>query len=754
MQYGIDLTPSGICFLDSQTKVLPEQVGAHLAVSCPELRENTMAYKILRAHNRGNDPDLLALQMDSLVSPDNVYVSIIQTARASGLTEFPIPLVLTNCHNSLCSIGGTINEDDHRFGYSCVKRYGGILVPTYQGVIHQFMREEMVKSGSMIMGSDSHTRYGALGTLGIGEGGGELVKQLLGQPYELKAPEVVGVRLLGSPRHGVGPHDIALSLIRVLFPGGIVKNKILEFFGEGVHSLSMDMRLGIDAMTTECAALSSVWISDDKTEAFYYTHGRPEAFSAMEPTYPVYYDSLVEVHLDRIKPMIALPFHPSNGYTIEEFRENAGDIIALTETNGRKTMPGFSLQGQLVDGRFFIRQGAVAGCVGGLYENVCAVQNILAGTSGIGADSYLHIFPASQPVYHRLASTGVTAALSESGAVVMQASCGPCFGVQDIPANNQLVMRHITRNFLNREGARPAQQQAAGVALMDARSIAATLRSGGVLTAADTIDYEESIPPYSFNRSIYDRQIYRGFGKADHKTEIAMGPNIADWPEFEPLPDHLLLEVAGTYDGSVTTDELVPSGEASAYRSNPIKLASFTLQNRDPKYFPTASEILHFTQACRAGHGEAADPDRTAKYSAVATALGCTAGELEYGSVLIAEKIGDGSAREQAASSQRVLGGRADIALEYSTKRFRSNLINWGMLPLQTNTALPLRTGDLLLLKNIRSVIAEGGEEIAAIRILPDGSFGESYPLACPQLSMEERKLLLAGCLINHHRHR
>lgn len=756
MKYGIDIFMSGVCFTDQEARVSPEEfLRKQPSAGAPpkKLRDNTMAYQILRAHDRGADLEKLALRMDALVSPDNVYVSIIQTARASGLEAFDIPFVLTNCHNSLCSIGGTINEDDHRFGYACAKRYGGVIVPAYQSVIHQFMRETAAYSGAMIMGSDSHTRYGALGAMGIGEGGGELVKQLLGQTYELPAPQVVGVHLTGRPSHGVGPHDIALSLIRMLFPGGLVKNKVLEFFGEGVHALSMDARLNIDAMTTECAALSSVWISDEKTRAFYQAHGRAAKFRQLKPRYPVYYDALAEVHLDQIRPMIALPFHPSNGYTIEEFSQNVSDIIAETEKAGRKTMPEFSLQDQIKNGRFHFYQGAVAGCVGGLYENLCAVRNILDAASGSNTGAALHLFPASQPIYHRLSETGAAAALSRNGAVLMPPACGPCFGVQDIPSNNQMTMRHITRNFPNREGSRPAQRQAASVALMDARSIAATICAGGVLTGADTVEYSEEFPDYVFEGDIYRQQVYWGFGKADPSVEIPMGPNIADWPEMGPLPKHLLLKVAGVYDGSLTTDELVPSGEASAYRSNPLKLAEFTLQNRDSQYYPRALEIREQRNAYQAGRADAF-PAFSKCCERVRESLGCSIEELEYGSAVFAEKIGDGSAREQAASSQRVLGGRADIAYEYSTKRFRSNLINWGMLPLLPEEPFPLKAGDLILLKDIREAIAAEGNAISAFRILPSGDFAEKLPLCCPNLSRMEKDLLLAGSLINYYRQR
>lgn len=754
MEYGINVLPA-VCVTGEGEIISPAAVQAAMPQAPVEtLRENTMAYRILRAHDRNDHTGMMALGMDALVSPDNVYVSIIQTARASGLEEFPLPFVLTNCHNSLCSIGGTINEDDHRFGYSCARRYGGIMVPTYQAVIHQFMREQMTGCGKMIMGSDSHTRYGALGTMSIGEGGGELVKQLLRQPYELRDPQVVGVHLTGKLPHGVGPHDVALSLAGALFARGTVKNKVLEFFGDGISALSMDLRMGIDAMTTELAALSSIWVTDERTEEFYRLHGRASDFTPLRPVYPVYYDGLVEVDLGAVRPMIALPFHPSNVCTIREFNENAREIIAGVEENGRKTMPKFSLQRHFTDNRFYLYQGAVAGCVGGLYENICAVNNILGTHPGIGADRSLHIFPASQSIYRRLTETGVASSLSGNGAILLQASCGPCFGVQDIPANNQMAMRHITRNFLNREGARPANGQGAGVALMDARSIAATICAGGLLTGADTVDYPESFPQYDFDAQLAHRQIYWGCGRADPTAEVEMGPNIADWPSFSALPEHLLLVVSGVYGGSVTTDELVPSGEASAYRSNPEKLAAFTLQNRDAGYYGRAKAIRDFSDRYREEDGAEAESTLAACCAALEKRLRCSHAAIEVGSVILCDRVGDGSAREQAASSQRVLGGRANIAVEYVTKRYCSNLINWGMLPLLTDMPLVLEPGECLLLRGIRTAITAGDSRIEAERVNEQGEVLEVYKLRCPPLSEDERQLLLAGCLINRSRRR
>ena len=722
------------------------------SMSIYSLRENTMAYQILRTHeNEKSSNGQLKLRMDALVSPDNVYATVIQTARASGIENFSLPFVLTNCHNCLCSIGGTINEDDHIFGLTCAKRYGGIFVPSYQGVIHQYMRETMAKSGAMIMGSDSHTRYGALGTLGIGEGGGELVKQLLGQSYEVKLPQVVAIHLTGKLNHGVGPHDVALALAGALFKEGHVRNKIMEFIGDGIQNLSMDMRLGIDAMTTECASLSSVWESDEKARAFFKTHGRETDYMPMKPKYPAYYDSLVEVDLSRIKPMIALPFHPSNCYTIDDFRTNSKDIIHEVELSARKTMKDFSLKNQLVDGNLVLHKGTVAGCVGGLYENVCALSSILGTSEGLKADDALHIFPASQPVYHRLSEAGLISKLSALGAAVMQPACGPCFGVQDIPSNNSLVMRHITRNFLNREGARPSENQGAGVALMDARSIAATLVNGGVLTPATEIDYEESIPPYEFDSEIYRRRVYNGFGHPDKNAQIVKGPAIADWPEFDELQKHLLLKVVGVYGGNVTTDELVPSGEASAHRSNPQKLATFTLQNRDPGYYRRALEVEDFRKTYQSADWENEDREFAAKVKEAKRILGCDRSDIGVGNLIVAEKIGDGSAREQAASSQRVLGARANIAVEYSTKRFRSNLVNWGMLPLLTDDLRILKVGDYVLFKDIKDAVKNGGKGMKAFLLTGDGKT-EDLAIGCTDLSADEVELLLDGGLINRNR--
>lgn len=714
-------------------------------------RFGTIAYRILKSHIKEEIGDgRLSLRFDALVSPDNVYTSIIQTARASGMKEFPVPYILTNCHSSLCAVGGTINEDDHRFGYTSCRRYGGIFVPPYRAVLHQFMREAVAKCGEMVLGSDSHTRYGALGTLGFGEGGGELAKQLLGQGYEIPAPEVVAVKLTGKPRKGVGPHDIALALVRALFPAGAVKNKILEFVGDGIQSLSMDFRLGIDAMTTECAALSSVWETDETVRTFFRMHGREQDWKELKPDKIAYYDDFVEVELDKIRPMIALPFHPSHAFTVKEFRENAETILAETEEIAQSTMPGYRLRDKLSNGELVVRQGEVAGCAGGLYENIRAAADILEGSEIDGASVRMNLYPASQPVYDSILKNDVAERLCRVGVQIFPAFCGPCFGVLDIPANNELSIRHITRNFPNREGSRPGAGQAASVALMDARSIAATMRNRGRLTGADEIDYCESGVPESYDPSIYQKQVYWGFGEADHETEIEMGPNIADWPEFGPLSEHLLLRIAGSYDGSVTTDDLIPSGEASSYRSNPDKLSAFTLQNRDPEYAGRARRIDEEEKARKEGSGET-DPAFTRLCGELVKRYHLT-GEMETGSAIAAERIGDGSAREHAASSQRVLGGRANLAGEYSTKRYRSNLINWGVLPFQIAWNDRPEVGDLILLPDIRTQILEGAASAEAVWLDKTGAEKGKIILTLGPLAERERALLLAGSLINYYR--
>ncbi len=752
MANGITVFDKGLLLLPERKIAFPgdpEFLERERKGQIEDLRCNTMAYSVLLSHAEDEDSEILHLSMDALVSPDNAYTSIIQTARASGLDEFRLPFVLTNCHNSLSAIGGTINEDDHLFGYSCARRYGGIFVPAYTAVIHQFMRERIVSSGNLVMGSDSHTRYGALGCLGIGEGGGELVKQLVGSHYELKRPEVVLVRLNGELPHGVGSHDLSLALSRELFPNGTVRNKILEFVGEGIGNLTMDFRLAIDAMSTECGALSSIWESDSRTESWYRDHGRGEAYKPMKPTLPAYYDLLVDVDLSQVHSMIALPFHPSNAYTVTEFSENASDIIGQLEKEARKTMPSFSLSGQFHDGKFCMNQASVAGCVGGLYGNIAVLASIFSRSKGLGSSQALHVFPASMQIYNSLLSNGVAGGISIKGINLMQSSCGPCFGVQDIPGNSTMVMRHITRNFLNREGARSKEGQSAAVAIMDARSIGATLLNGGIVTSAEDLDYIEPDDSHYFDENLYEERVYWGFGKPDCNVSVTKGPNIADWPDFEPLLENLVLFVISSYSGSVTTDELVPSGEASAYRSNPERLACFTLQNRDPEYYGKARHIREFGKSFPRGAGPSCDQVLEEALRKILDDEHLEIKSTSIGSAIVAERIGEGSAREQSASSQRILGGRADIAVEYSTKRFRSNLINWGILPLQVRDHSQLCAGQILVLEGIRKIVANGGGNLTAKVFSESGVYSGEVGLSLPLASDDEARILLEGCLIN-----
>ncbi len=691
-----------------------------------EARGRTIAGRILRAHNAAASKDgMLRLRFDSLISHDITYVGIVQTARSSGMKRFPMPYALTNCHNSLCAVGGTINEDDHVFGLSAAVKYGGIYVPANLAVIHQYAREAMAASGGMILGSDSHTRYGALGAMGVGEGGPELVKQLLGNTYDVKDPEVVLVYLTGSPRPGVGPHDAALALCEAVYANGFVKNKILEFAGPGVKNLPIDFRLGLDVMTTETACLSSVWQTDGTVEDFLRRCGREGDYKALSPEEGAYYDALIEMDLSEIEPMIALPFHPSSALPIRQLLEAPGDI--LREAELREGLPGGSLTGKVSGGKVLVDQGVIAGCAGGLYDNLAEAAAILDGGSvGSGAFS-LSCYPASIPVNLQIVKSGVAATLMESGALLKPAFCGPCFGAGDVPANGALSIRHTTRNFRNREGSKPGEGQLAMVALMDARSIAATAKNGGALTAADGIDYA---PPAAarepIDLSVYEKRVYRGWGAAKPEEPLKLGPNIADWPKFGPLPEHLLLSVASVLtDPVTTTDELIPSGETSSYRSNPIRLAEFTLSRRDPGYVERSKAVRD--AAPESWRGLVPHPEETC-----------------YASVIWAVRPGDGSAREQAASCQRVLGGRANICVEYATKRYRSNLINWGILPFTTEDA-PAGVGDLLLIERIRSAVREGREQVTATRL----SDGRAFQLRLEGLDETQRRILLEGCLMN-----
>ena len=718
-------------------------------VPAPEqARKGTIAHGILEAHNGGGEGDLLRLKFDALASHDITFVNAIQTAKASGLKQFPVPYVLTNCHNSLCAVGGTINEDDHRFGLSAAKRYGGVCVPAHVAVIHQVMRELYAGCGKMILGTDSHTRYGALGTMGVGEGGGEMVKQLLSKPYDIRRPQVVCIYLTGRPAPGVGPQDVALALIGATFQNGFVKNKVMEFVGDGVANLSMDFRSGVDTMTTETSCLTSIWETDDKTRAWLSIHGREEEYRQLSPAEWAYYDSIVYVDLAQIKPMIALPFHPSNTYTIEELNANPGDILRKVELDavdivGRE----IRLTDKVRNGKLHVDQGVIAGCAGGTYENIVAASHIIDGTP-LGSDEFaLSVYPASQPVFLELLARGAVTELARAGATIRTAFCGPCFGAGDVPFNDALSIRHTTRNFPHREGSRPGDGQMASVALMDARSIAATARSGGVLTPATDVMDDYVCPEYHFDDSVYKSRIYNGFGHPQD-TPLAYGPNIVDWPEIPAMPKHLLMKVVTCiHDPVTTTDELIPSGETSSYRSNPLRLAEFTLSRKDPQYVAKAKEVQELARRhAQGGSGlEAA-----VLLNSLKDLPGYQPGdEVGMGSAIYAVKPGDGSAREQAASCQRVLGGCANIAREYATKRYRSNLINWGMLPFLLEGEPPFGEGAWLFVPNIREIIASGRSEAEAWLV---GEDAPAIRLSLGSLTDDERRILLAGCLINDYR--
>ena len=747
-----------------------------------EARKGTIAYSILSAHNAAGDENDLRLKFDALASHDITYVGILLTARAGGLDELPVPYVLTNCHNSLCAVGGTINEDDHMFGLSAAKRYGAIYVPAHQAVIHSFMREMMAGCGKMILGSDSHTRYGALGTMAIGEGGPELVKQILSRTYDVKRPDVIAVRLTGKPKPGVGPHDVAIALVGATFKSGFVKNKVLEFVGDGIANLPIEFRNGIDVMTTETTCLSSVWITDGETKRYYETHGRPGDFKELRPAPIAYYDGAVDIDLSSIEPMIALPFHPSNAVTIRELNENAADILRETEIAGEKQLGLKEGTLRLTDkidpatGRVRVSQGVIAGCAGGIYDNICAAADILRGKSIGSGEFALSVYPASQPAFARLLETGIARDIMMTGATLRSAFCGPCFGAGDVPANGGLSVRHTTRNFPNREGSKPGEGQIASVALMDARSIAATAAAGGLLTAADELDVTYSPVDYAFDGSVYENRCYFGFGKADKNAGLKFGPNIVEWPSIPAMPDDLVIGAASVIDDPVTTtDELIPSGETSSYRSNPYRLSRFALSRRDPEY-------AHRTDAFRAGVRAIAggEPTKIDEYAsledgesaawvenvnaAIAAAKAAGAplgGNIGFGTLVAALKPGDGSAREQAASCQRVLGGAANVAREYATKRYRSNLINWGMLPLVSDTLTiganagtdeTLAPGDVLILPGVRPAIASGANALDGFVWHAASGTVAKHTFSLGALTAEERKILLAGCLVNHYR--
>jgi len=742
----VELTPHGVYLLDGKTvaekaDLIPDQA-----------RENTITYQILRAHDvNGSKGKSLKIRFDAMVSHDITYVGIIQTARASGLEKFPLPYAMTNCHNSLCAVGGTINEDDHVFGLSAAKKYGGIYVPANQAVIHQYAREALTACGNMILGSDSHTRYGSLGNMGVGEGGGELVKQLLKNTWDINAPEVVLVWLEGKPKHGIGPHDVAISLVKATFESGFVKNKVLEFAGPGVKELPIDFRNGIDVMTTETTCLSSIWITDDEVKNYFTMHNRPEAYKELKPGKVAYYDAMITLDLSTQESMIALPYHPSNAVSIHELQANPEKVLKAIEEDtkkrfGDKVHP--DLLSKIKDGKVHADQGIIAGCSGGTYDNLSEAATILKGKS-IGNDYFtMSAYPQSTPVYLATTRNHIAEELLEAGVVIKPAFCGPCFGAGDVPSNNGLSIRHTTRNFPNREGSKPGQGQISMVALMDARSIAATAANGGVITAATDIDYTDTHKPYSFDGRIYEKRVYNGFGKADLSEELRYGPNIKDWPTMYPMEENMLLELAAViHDPVTTTDELIPSGETSSYRSNPLKLSEFALSRRCPDYVGLSKNIQDQDLERRAG--------KVSVHLAKALeAVGASAGNTSYGSCVFANKPGDGSAREQAASCQKVLGGDANICYEYATKRYRSNCINWGIVPftIAQETAFNYEVGDCVFVPGIRQAILDGKEEIDAQVITTGGV--KPIHLFFRNLTADERQILADGCLMNYYKNR
>lgn len=715
--------------------------------------KKTIAYSILQNHNTSGDESKLKIKFDKITSHDITYVGIIQTARASGLEKFPIPYVLTNCHNSLCAVGGTINDDDHMFGLTCAQKYGGVYVPPHQAVIHQYAREMLAECGAMILGSDSHTRYGALGTMAIGEGGGELAKQLLGKTYDVNYPGVVAIYLTGSPVPGVGPQDVALAIIKEVFASGFVKNKVMEFIGPGVANLSADFRIGVDVMTTETTCLSSIWETDDKVEEWYAIHGRVGAYKELKPQNGAYYDGAIEIDLSEIRPMIAMPFHPSCAYTIEEVNKNLDDVLTDAEKRAKVSFGDkvdFNLHNKIIDGKLYVDQGIIAGCAGGGFENICAAADILKGKDSGNGKFVLSVYPASMPVYMELMKNGAFGALIDAGAVVKTAFCGPCFGAGDTPANGAFSIRHSTRNFPNREGSKIQNCQLSSVALMDARSIAATAANKGFLTAATEFDTEFSGKKYFFDKAIYEKRVYDSKGVAHPEVEIQFGPNIKDWPAMKPLSDDLLIKIVSEiHDPVTTTDELIPSGETSSFRSNPLGLAEFTLSRRDPAYVGRAKAVRDGSDEVKAevAATEAALAKVKPEFKGRAAAAG-------LGSSIFAVKPGDGSAREQAASCQKVLGGWANIANEYATKRYRSNLINWGMLPFlykDGDKNLPFANGDYVFIPDVKKMVSEKLPTCKAYAVKADGTVNE-FELSTGDLTDDERKIILAGCLINFYR--
>ena len=754
----IKLYDSGVYLLNG-TEIIED----NLAGNCNELqyvnkedaKQGTMAFKILQKHNTSGNMKKLKVKFDKLTSHDITFVGIIQTARASGLEKFPVPYVLTNCHNSLCAVGGTINEDDHMFGLSCAKKYGGVYVPPHQAVIHQYAREMLASTGNMILGSDSHTRYGALGTMAIGEGGPEIVKQLLSRTYDINMPEVIGVYLTGKPRKGVGPQDIALAIIGAVFANGYVNNKVMEFVGDGIDNLSVDYRIGIDVMTTETTCLSSIWVTDSKVKEFYEIHRRPEDYKELSPDKVAYYDGMVYVDLSEIKPMIAMPFHPSNVYTIEELNANLYDILdevekkALISLDNNKVK--YNLKDKVRNGKLYVDQGTIAGCAGGGFENICDATDILDGKY-IGSDEFsLSVYPASQPVYMELVKNGSVAKLMSTGATIRTAFCGPCFGAGDVPSNNGFSIRHTTRNFPNREGSKITNGQIASVALMDARSIAATAANKGYLTSAEDINVNFTKPKFYFDSNIYDNRVYNGVGKADPTIEVKSGPGIVDWPAMTALSEDIILKVVSEiHDPVTTTDELIPSGETSSYRSNPLGLAEYTLSRKDPAYVGRAKAVQKAEKARIAGEDIlAANSELKDVYDSIASKFTVDTKATQIGSTIYAVKPGDGSAREQAASCQKVLGGFANIAKEYATKRYRSNLINWGMIPFIFDGELPFANGDYIFVKDVMKAIIEKNSEMKAY-VVNKGM--KEFTLKLGELTDDEREIILKGCLINYYR--
>ena len=733
----------------SNGKLVENLAGANAADGA----KKTIAYSILQKHNTSGDASKLKIKFDKITSHDITYVGIIQTARASGLEKFPLPYVLTNCHNSLCAVGGTINEDDHMFGLTCAQKYGGIYVPPHQAVIHQFAREMLAKCGDMILGSDSHTRYGALGTMAIGEGGGELAKQLLGKTYDVNMPGVVAIYLTGAPVAGVGPQDVALAIIKAVFDNGYVKNKVMEFVGPGVASLSADFRIGVDVMTTETTCLSSIWATDDIIREFYAIHGRENDYAELNPTDGAYYDGAIEIDLSEIRPMIALPFHPSCAYTIDEVNKNLLDVLAETEKRAKVSFGDkvqYSLKEKVIDGKLYVDQGVIAGCAGGGFENICAAADILKGKDTGNGKFLLNVYPASMPVYMELMKNGAFSSLVSAGAIIKTAFCGPCFGAGDTPANGAFSIRHSTRNFPNREGSKIQNGQLSSVALMDARSIAATAANKGFLTPATEFDTEFSGKKYFFDKGIYEKRVYDSKGVAHPEVEIQFGPNIKDWPAMKELSDDLLVKVVSEiHDPVTTTDELIPSGETSSFRSNPLGLAEFTLSRRDPSYVGKAKAVRDLSDEVKA------EVENVAKAFDVKYAdMAGRVSKAGLGSTIFAVKPGDGSAREQAASCQKVLGGWANIANEYATKRYRSNLINWGMLPFiykDGDKNLPFANDDYVFVPNVKKMITEKLSTTKAYAIKKDGTITE-FELTMGDLTDDECKIILAGCLINYYR--